>query len=394
MPRRTKGLGSLIKLKNSPFWQARFYDNMGRKISISTKTTVKQEAEAFLRNQMTDVRDKGLAPLSDVRRITYRDLRAGLLANYVERGNKSLRPRANGDETIPGLPQLDTYFGYSDDNPGPSIVQIGTDTGRAFVEQRQAEGVGNAVINRSLACLRRMLRIAHEDGKLPVVPIIRLLKEPPARKGFLMPERFEELLELLPKHLQPYIMFLYFCGSRSEGEAAHIEWPQVDLHHGLIRLEEDQTKNKEARIVPLPARLVLALAAIEPKEGRVFDTTNIRKEWQKACAACGEGRIIEREGKPYDPQYKGRTLHDLRRSAARNLLAAGVPETVIMKICGWKTRSVFIRYAIADTTDLTAAMQRWEDFAKNLPPQTVRYSLGKLDAKVAKAKKPKLLKAK
>jgi hypothetical protein len=84
----------------------------------------------------------------------------------------------------------------------------------------------------------------------------------------------------------------------------------------------------------------------------------------------------------------------LRRSAARNLLAAGVPETVIMKICGWKTRSVFIRYAIADTTDLTAAMQRWEDFAKNLPPQTVRYSLGKLDEKPAKAKKPKLLKAK
>src|SRR5580704_13146607 len=102
MARRTKGLGSLIKLKNSPFWQARFYNQMGRKISISTKTTVKQEAEAFLRKQMADVRDKGLAPLSDVRRIMYRDLRAGLIANYTERGNKSLRGRADSADTING----------------------------------------------------------------------------------------------------------------------------------------------------------------------------------------------------------------------------------------------------------------------------------------------------
>ena len=393
MPRRTKGLGSLIKLKNSPFWQARFYDQMGRKISISTKTAVKQVAEAFLRKQMADVRDRGLAPLSDVRRITYRDLRAGLLANYTERGNKSLKLRANGEETINGLPQLDAFFKFSAENPGPSVVQISTDTARKFVEERQAEGAGNAVINRSLACLRRMLRIAHEDGKLQAIPVIRLLKEPPARRGFVELPQFEELVAKLPAHLQPYITFLYFCGGRS-GEAELIEWTQVDLHRAIIRLEDDQTKNKEPRFVPLPERLVLMLAAVNPKEGRVFDTTNIRKEWMTACAACGLGRKIELEEKPYDPRYEGLTLHDLRRSAARNLLLAGVPETIIMRIGGWKTRSVFDRYAVANTADLTAAMQRWEIFAQNLPSQTVRYSLGKLDEKPQTAKRRKLLKSK
>lgn len=103
---------------------------------------------------------------------------------------------------------------------------------------------------------------------------------------------------------------------------------------------------------------------IEPKTGRVFDTTNLRKEWQKACAACGLGRIIETD-KP-DPHYEGLTLHDLRRSAARNLLLAGVPETVIMKIGGWKTRSVFDRYAVTSTADLTAAMQKWESASLSL----------------------------
>lgn len=97
----------------------------------------------------------------------------------------------------------------------------------------------------------------------------------------------------------------------------------------------------------IPQDRVLLLAEIEPQTGRVFDTTNLRKEWNRACAACGLGRIIKAPDKKYDPRYEGLTLHDLTRSAARNLLLAGVPETIVMKLGGWITRSVFDRYAVA-----------------------------------------------
>ena len=80
-----------------------------------------------------------------------------MTANYIEKGNKSLIVRADGEETVPGLKQVDDFFQYSVENPGPSVMQISIETGREFVRQRQAEGAGNAVINRSLACLRRML---------------------------------------------------------------------------------------------------------------------------------------------------------------------------------------------------------------------------------------------
>jgi integrase len=380
MTRRANGEGSLIKLKGCRFWYAQFYDRNGRKIRISTRTTVKQQAFAILRKQMGDVRDRGLAPLTDVRKITYADLRSGLLANYTEKGNKTLRPRADGEETIVGLSQLDKFFGYSDDDRGPSAVHINTDTGRDFIEQRQAEGVGPAVINRSLACLRRMLKIANEDGKLPTIPVIRLLKEPPARRGFVEVGQFEHLVRLLPAHLRPYVTFLYHCGGRS-GEAKLIEWDQVDLDRRLIRLEDDQTKSGEARVVPLPSQLVMLLAEIERQTGRVFDTTNLRKEWNRACAACGLGRIIKARDKKYDLRYEGLTLHDLRRSAARNLLLAGVPETIVMKIGGWKTRSVFDRYAVASTADLTAAMQLWETTAADLLLPSNGAKLGKKPAR-------------
>ena len=53
-------------------------------------------------------------------------------------------------------------------------------------------------------------------------------------------------------------------------------------------------------------------------------------------------------------------FHDLRRSAARNLRAAGIPEEVITRIAGWKTSSVFKRYAIVDQKDIRAALQQLE----------------------------------
>ena len=367
--KRERGTGGLIKIAGCRYYYAQFYKD-GRQIRVSTKTDVKQEAQAVLRNLMTD-QSRGTLVTGDIKKIRYGELRQALIQNYIERGNKSLQVLTNGEETIWGLKDLDEFFGYKPAEPaengkpgksvnlGVPIARITTDAARTFAQKRLRDGVGNATINRSLASLRRMLRIAQEDGKIQMAPKIRMLKEPPARKGFLQREDFDKLLAALPDTLKPLVTFLYFDGVRC-GEALAIQWNQVDLQAGLIRLEDEQTKTGEARIVPLPDVLIKMLEVIEPKEGTVFDGTNLRKEWCRACDAVGLGKLD-----PKTFRYQGLVLHDLRRAACSNLIKAGVPEKVAMTISGHKTRAVFDRYHIVQTEDVRNAMTLVEKLGKS-----------------------------
>jgi integrase len=377
--RRANGEGSVALIPGCKYWYACFYHE-GRQRKVSTHTTVKSEALALLRKMMGDS-DNGQAPVS--KKLRYADLRQMLIDNYIAKGNKSLKSLADGSETIAGLTELDAFCGYKvadvDGKPavtdrGVSATAITTDFAKKFVRQRRDNNVGNAAINRSLALLRRMLNLAKREKKIHDVPFIEFQKEPPPRKGFVEQADFERLLNLLPTHLRPLVTLLYYCGTRV-GQALKTEWSQVDLKKRLIRFEGEATKNDEAQLLPMGSRLFDLLKDVTPKTGRVFDGTNLRKSWMTACAAAGLGRKIEVEGKPYDPRYEGLTVHDLRRSAVRNLVNAGVAERVAMKITGHKTRAVFDRYHIVSTADVTDAMTAVETASLGTPQEQLQRAL-------------------
>jgi hypothetical protein len=86
-------------------------------------------------------------------------------------------------------------------------------------------------------------------------------------------------------------------------------------------------------MIPAPPRAVPRL----PRHGTSCVTT-----LRSSCQKCSGKRT----------RYTGLIFHDLRRTAARNLRRAG------MKIGGWRTRSVFERYAIVSRGDIVDAMQK------------------------------------
>src|SRR5580704_3522319 len=71
-----------------------------------------------------------------------------------------------------------------------------------------------------------------------------------------------------------------------------------------------------------------------------------RKVAEGTCAHAGAPELL---------------FHDLRRTGARNLRRAGVAEGIIMKIGGWRTRSVFERYAIVSRSDMNDAILKLQE---------------------------------
>jgi hypothetical protein len=158
MAKRKRGTGGLIRRPGSRMWYAQVHAERGKPKRYSTGTDVKQKAQGFLRNLLVDL-DRAV-PLVG-KKFNYEDLRSALIQNYVERGNKSLQITADGEETIWGLKALDEHF------KGCKASKITTDAAREFTQKRLTQGAANGTVNGSLALLRRMLSIAHEDGKLP-----------------------------------------------------------------------------------------------------------------------------------------------------------------------------------------------------------------------------------
>ena len=188
MAKRERGTGGLIKRPGCRYWYAQIYDVNGKPLRFSTKTEVKAKAQGVLRDLLVD-RDRGVQ--LEGRKLKYENLRDALLHNYTERGNKSLVTLTDGGETVWGLKAVDTFF------KGYPVSKITTDAAREFSQHLLAAGNSNGTVNKSLALLRRMLSIAHEDGKLQYPPKIRFLKPGPARQGFLPRDQFDKLLSTI-----------------------------------------------------------------------------------------------------------------------------------------------------------------------------------------------------
>jgi integrase len=121
---------------------------------------------------------------------------------------------------------------------------------------------------------------------------------------------------------------------------------------GELRLPGRVTKNKQPLSLPLTGRLLDVLArrwavrsdrcpsVFHRKGRRVVRFVGI---WREAASAIGRPGLL---------------FHDLRRSGARALRRAGVDELTIMALGGWKTRSMFARYAITDQKDLLEAQAK------------------------------------
>jgi integrase len=225
-----------------------------------------------------------------------------------------------------------------------------------YIKRRQRDGARAATINRELALLHRGYQLGYQADPPMVarVPHFPKLTEDNARTGFLKRPEYEKLLKVLPLELRLLFVFGYHLGMRKSA-LLRLKWSQVDVTAGLIFLERKKSAKHVPQALPIYGDM-RAFLEMQPRTSEFLfargsaPIKSFRSAWKTACKAAGMPDLL---------------FHDLRRTAARNLRRAGVPESVAMKITGHKTRSMFERYNIVDEEDIRDVGRRVEFYQQN-----------------------------
>jgi integrase len=222
------------------------------------------------------------------------------------------------------------------------------------LKRRHEPPYAPASINRMLEVLKAAYKLGREN--MPPLtafkPKIAMEDESGnVRQGFLLHADYLRMREALPEHQRILLDIGYHWGMR-RGEILSLKWSQVDWDGGLVRLDKMQTKGRTARNAPLYGDMQSILEAAY--EARVptcafivnFDGHGIvetKTAWLRARADAGLPELL---------------IHDLRRTAVRNMCRAGISRPVAMLISGHKTESMYARYDITDEADLEAAGEK------------------------------------
>ena len=287
------------------------------------------------------------------------------VADFMEY-SKSQKSSCSSAADQTRLFHLKPFFGrYRLNQISPFLVEKYIHERRQSISRR-GMSPANATINRELSALKRMLNLGAQQTPPLVdrVPKIHMLAENNVRTGFFEHDEFLKFRDALPSYLKGFTTFGYKFGWRVE-EIVNLTWSQVDKGQWGVRLEVGTTKNKGGRLIYLDSELKeifkqlwaqrrasnKLLPYVFPNrrgDGKIKD---FRFAWNKAFK---------------ESKVEHKLFHDLRRTAVRNMIRAGIPEKVAMRISGHKTRSVFERYNIVDDKDLKLATEQQEKYFESV----------------------------
>jgi len=379
-PKRERGTGRIWQ--KGKIWWIQYYSH-GRQIRESSDSFDEPVAKKLLRRRLGEV---ALGVHRPAREVRYEEIRDAFFLDYQTKHRKSLYFDEEGKPRLDKVENLNRFFA------GYRVSEIDSDAMRTFSKKLQGQGKRDSTVNRSLSVLRRMLNLAKRERKILETPFVPMLKEPGPREGFFEPAQYESLRTFLPDYLRPPLAVAYHTAMRA-GEVLSLRWDQVDFLANTINLLAGQTKNDDARTIPIVPQLRTLLAEQharrqvgcpyvcfrQDRKGHAREIGSFRKAWYRACMKAGLGRMepaIDRltgkalYEKPRSPRskpklkmvYSGLIFHDLRRSGVRNLVRAGVPERIAMAISGHKTRAVFDRYNIVSGSDLNEAARKLDGY--------------------------------
>ena len=338
----------MYRRRGSPFWWMKFYLN-GKPVRETTEETNDRAAGKAMRKRITAL-EAGNAS------IEFRGLKVGDLVQLIERDYADRQQRSWARVEYAWRCHLEPFFAQK------RIEDLGSDDRDDYVEKRQDEEASNSTISREHSYLNRMLELGRQTTPRKVTNPFKFkrLTEGNPRQGFLTLEQLQKFTKAChistnssrdQRHYAALAILGYHLGWRSK-ELRDLKVLQVEAETKSIRLYRSQSKNKSGRLMKLPADcweiVSRYMQGKNPDDYLItrsngFPIRSIKGGWRD---------IANRAGLP------GMIFHDLRRTAARNMLRTGVSASVVMEILGWKSFAMLQRYDIVSEADLAIAADK------------------------------------
>ena len=241
------------------------------------------------------------------------------------------------------------------------VWQITPDALNSYAQQRLKEKsyrgrlTSICTINRELAFIRQIFNFGIAERMINVYPFgkkrVKFFDERSReRSRYVSYEEYRLLYKHSPEYFKPVIETAYHTGMRT-GEILNLQWDRVDLVNGFIKLRPEDTKTDTGRKVPLNADLAQTFKDL----GRVRSLNHNYVFTSNGQPIKDVRQVFD--GVKKDCGVQDLWFHDLRGTAATNMLDATGDQKTVMAITGHKTPSVFRRYIKVTDQRLKAAAE-------------------------------------
>jgi integrase len=231
---------------------------------------------------------------------------------------------------------------------------------RARTKSRRKRPLSPGAVNRELATLRRLIRMAHEFKLINRIPRVRMLRGEMEREYILTHELEPLYLAACPDPLDSIALLLLDCGLRNT-EARLLDWTDVHLEpaagakYGYVTIRAFNSKNSKPRNVPLSERVVRMLKIRGPQKSGLVFTRESGHELTAAELDQKHDRVRKMLKLPTDF-----VLHSLRHTFGTRLGEAGADAFTIMKLMGHSTVTVSQRYVHPSPESVERAYERMQ----------------------------------
>ncbi len=218
--------------------------------------------------------------------------------------------------------------------------------------------VAQATKYSHLAFMRSLLRIAANEWKwLDKLPVVKAHQPKQKRIRWLTREEATRLIDCMPEHLKPVVIFALATGLR-RSNIVDLEWSQIDMQRRVAWIHPEDAKAGRAIGVALNDTACNVLKKqigrhsqwvfVQVKSSVRADgtrTKGVRK--MRSDSNTGWRAGLKRAG------IENFRFHDLRHTWASWLIQSGVPLFVLQEMGGWESIEMVRRYAHLAPNHLT-----------------------------------------